>query len=345
MTILVTGGAGFIGSRLAHRLYLEGHKVVIVDNMSYGYEDNFIFEDVDLRDVLNIYEMDVSDENRIESLFDEYHFDYVYHFAGISALPECQLNKKKCMMSNVVGTEVILECARKYGVKRVMFSSSNSVYELYERESFPFKEDYDIETRLLYPTSKHLSEDICKSFNRTYHLPVTIFRFSNVYGPGMDITRKYPPVTGAFIKNLYHNEEGVVYGSGEQSRDFIYVEDLLDLIELPMSKATHEFEIMNVTSGEPHSILEQYHLITLIIDKRIPARFVEPENFWKKMPEIYEGEYKISEETLVKEVGKCTQSSNEYAKKEYGWSPKYSFRQGLERTVNDMLKILERTKQ
>lgn len=339
--ILVTGGMGFVGSRLSRELIEEGHNVVLVDNMSYGNYDNAIFGDDNILNssLCKLYEYDVSNEKQMQEIFNENKFDYVYHFAGIAPLPDCQLNKLKCMESNVTGVLNVLEQCRLHGVKRFMLSSSNAVYE--NVHVFPVKELEDLQTTLMYPTSKLMAEQICKSFSRTYKVPITIFRFANVYGSGMDILRKYPPVTGAFIKNLWQDKQPTIYSDGLQSRDFIYIEDLLELVMLPMKKAKTDFEIMNVGTGISYTILEQFLLIIGLMNKKIEPKFESHETFWNKMPEIYNGVHKIDPYILKSEVEKYTLMDISYANKTYGWEPKYSFNEGLLETIAGMIKILK----
>lgn len=339
--ILVTGGLGFIGSRLVNRLMKENN-ITIVDNMSYGNFDNAIIDDDNILSHCKFVLGDCSNESLMNDLFSKSNFDYVYHIAGIAPLPDCQLNKFKCFDSNVKSTLVLLDCCQKYGIKRFMFASTNAIYENINKERFPLNETMDIETTLFYPTSKLMSEEICKSFSRTYNVPITCFRFANVYGAGMDVLRKYPPVTGAFIKALYNNIRPTIYNDGTQSRDFVYIEDLLDLILLPMNNNTNEFEIVNVGTNESHSVNEQFEIIRKYMNKNITPIYVSGNDFWKKLNKIYDGHFVISTEVLNKEVNKCSLMDYTYAMIKYGWSPKFSFEEGLHKTIDETIKILEK---
>lgn len=344
--ILVTGGMGFIGSRLAHDLVLKNHKVIIVDNMSYGNFDNAVFDDMNILDKCKFYKYDVSNKEQMTEVFDNHNFEFVYHIAGIAPLPDCQLRKNDCLKSNVEGTLNVLDQSALKGIKRFMFSSTNAVYENVSKYDFPIKECINVETSLMYPTSKLMAENLCKSFSRTYHLPMTIFRFSNVYGGGMDILRKFPPVTGAFIKNLYNNVSPIIYGNGMQIRDFIYIEDLIELIEKPINFAKNDFEIMNVASGESHSISEQFAIIRNIMAKKdIAPNYEKPEKFWAKMEDLYIGKYQIDKNVLEREAKKCTCIDISYANEQYSWEPKYSFKEGLKKTINEMVNLLDEKRQ
>lgn len=337
--VLVTGGKGFVGSRLVKRLLDAGNKVVVVDNMSYGNEDNMIIDDEDISMKIDFYQDDVA--NNLSYIFEKYNFDYVFNIAGIAPLPDCQMNKEACLRSNVQGTMNMLELSRMYGVKRFFLSSTNAVYENVVEK--PMSEDIALNTTLLYPTSKLMAEELCRSFNATYGMPTTIFRFANVYGEGMDIHRKYPPVTGAFIKKLFHNERPTVYGNGLQSRDFIYVRDLVDFALLVMNTSNASFEILNVGTGESHSIIEQLNFVKKCMNKEsIEPIYIDEESFWEKMPAIYDGKHRIKDKVLFDEVNKCTCMDMTKVETLYGWKAKHSFEDGIKLTVEKMVEQLRK---
>ena len=137
MKILVTGAAGFIGSQLAYRLWKNGDELILIDNFSYGKEDNLIFSDHDFRD--EIIRMDIRDREGIESLLKNGDVDYVYNIAGIAPLPDCQSNPQEAIDVNTTGFVNILENSRKFGVKKVIQASTNAIYE--NDKNFPTKED------------------------------------------------------------------------------------------------------------------------------------------------------------------------------------------------------------
>lgn len=127
MNVLITGAAGFIGSQLTHRLWKDGVNVVLVDNYSYGSDDNLIFDDCNLID--KVLKVDIRDRERMDAIFSENVIDYVYNIAGIAPLPDCQSNPCEAIDVNVTGFVNILECSRKYGVKKVIQASTNAMYE------------------------------------------------------------------------------------------------------------------------------------------------------------------------------------------------------------------------
>lgn len=340
-TVLVTGGKGFVGSRLVKRLLDDGDKVVVIDNMSYGNEDNMLIDNEDISKKIDFYQDDVSNDT-ISFIFDKYNFDYVFNFAGIAPLPDCQLNKEACLKSNVHGVLNTLEQSRLHGTKRYFLSSTNAVYENIHKGEGPMNEDRAIETTLLYPTSKLMAEELCKSFNATYDMPITMFRFANVYGEGMDIHRKYPPVTGAFIKKLYYDEQPTIYGNGLQSRDFIYVHDLIDFIMLVKEKSIASIETLNVGTGESHSVIEQLDLVKKYMGKEhIDPVYIDEDSFWKKMPDIYEGKHRIKDKVLFDEVNKYTCMDMSNVEKKYSWKASHSFEEGIRLTTEKMVEHLK----
>ena len=155
MKILITGGAGFIGSQLGYSLYQKGHDVILLDNMSYGNKDNLEIEG-------KTFGTFIEDDIRNKTLFDyTKDVDYIYHFAGIAPLPDCQENPKEAIDNNVSGTANVLEAARINGVKRVIFASTSAVYE--NHTNYPAKESDDVHPDLIYSICKRQCELLCKS--------------------------------------------------------------------------------------------------------------------------------------------------------------------------------------
>jgi UDP-glucose 4-epimerase len=337
--ILVTGAAGFIGSQLAHRLWQEKNELVLIDNFSYGSEDNLIFEDVDFRDV--ILKMDVRDRESIDRLFLNEHFDYAYHIAGITPLPDCQMNPAEAVEVNVMGTVNILEAGRRYGVGKVIFASTSAVYE--NNTDFPSVEEHVVPPSLIYPNTKYTAERYCQAYADVYGMNVTCLRFANVYGPHLDCLRTQPPVVGYLIREFFYDRAPVLHSTGEQRRDFIYVEDLIDLA-FRVRKGTG-YDVVNVSTNQTFSINE----LTAVVAKQMGKSNIRPiyedsSSYWEKYPELYKGAYTISEKALEGEVVKYTLLSNEHAKQKYGWTPKVDLETGIRNTIDFSVKILEKNK-
>lgn len=333
--VFITGAAGFIGSQLAYHLWNHGDKVVLLDNFSYGFEDNLIFDDCDFRK--EIIRGDIRNRELLDFLFAKEQFDYVYHIAGITPLPDCQTDPSQAVEVNVQGTVNILEMARIYGVKKVIFASTSAVYE--NNEDFPSVEDHVVPPTLVYPSTKYAAEQFCKSYAECYGMNITCMRFANVYGPHLDCLRTQPPVIGYMIRELYYNRPVQLHCGGEQRRDFVYVEDLVELLRLVQEG--DGYDVVNVSTGETVSINEIFEIVKRLMGKQeVKASFFEAEHFWHNYPALYGGAYRILDSVLAHEVRKFTQLSNEHAFQRYEWSPKVSMEEGIQNTIDFSIKVI-----
>lgn len=332
---LITGAAGFIGSQLAYRIWKNNESIVMLDDFSYGKEDNLIFPDHDFRK--EIKKIDITDKKAIDTLFETEKFDYVYHVAAITPLPDCQMNPNRALEVNVTGTVNILEASRFYGVKNIIFASTSAVYE--NNTLFPCKEDDFVSPHLIYSSSKKMAEMLCQNYVKVYGMNVTVLRFANVYGPHLDCLRKQPPVAGYLIREYFYNRTPELHSNGEQARDFIFVEDLIDLALLV--KNNEGFDCVNVSSNSTHTINEMDRIIARLMGKEnVIPKYREVKHFWAGYPSLYDGKYPISVDILEKEVIKHTECDNNHAKNTYGWIPKVDFEEGIRRTVDFAVKQL-----
>ena len=326
MRILITGGAGFIGSQLALYLDKKDHEVIILDNLSSGYIYNFMDSKRLLR---NFVSMDIRDP-KIESVTRG--VDVIFHIAGYVSLPGCNDNPGEAYSVNTSGTANVLEMARRNNVKKVVFASTAA---LYEKETLtPFKESLPANPTLIYARSKKDAEGICESFREMYGMDITIFRFFNVYGPHMDYR---PPsyLISYLIGCLLKKEKPVLHSNGKQSRDFVYVDDVVRLCEIVMSNPKSKNQTFNVGSGEIISVQGIYDLLAEIMKlQKIKPVFRDPKMHWEKFPRQFEGKYKFDTELLTNEVNKLTHADISKAEKLLGWKPRIKMRKGLERTVS-----------
>ena len=338
MKVLITGAAGFIGSQLAHRLWKNGDELVLIDNFSFGHEDNLTFDDHDFRK--EIIRMDIRDKAGIKSLMEKGDVDYIYNIAGIAPLPDCQLNPTEAIDVNLNGFVNLLENGRRYGVKKVIQASTNAMYE--NETEFPTREDSFKVPTLIYPNTKYCAERFAQSFCDTYGMNVTCLRFANVYGPHVDCLRKQPPFVAYMVRELYYGRTPVFHSNGEQRRDYIYVDDLIDLaIAVRESKG---FDAVNVSSNTNYSVNEMYQLAEDIMGKHIKAEYANDAHYWERYPELYEGRYPIRKEILNHEINKYSLCDNAYAQKKYGWQPKVSMREGLSRLIEAEVELLKNVK-
>lgn len=206
--IVITGGAGFIGSQLGYALDKEGHKVILLDNMSYGQLDNIIINGKSFGEFVG---MDIRSPKLKQVMKD---VDIVFHFAGIAPLPDCQEDPFEAISVNVAGTANVLNAARINGVKKVIFSSTSAIYE--NNTKFPSQEEDETSPYLIYSTSKKQAEMLCYSFFKSYGLNVSILRFFNVYGAHQDMKRKHPPLVGYIIRELLYNRVPILHSDGSQ---------------------------------------------------------------------------------------------------------------------------------
>jgi len=336
MNVMITGAAGFIGSQLAHALWAKNANLILIDNFSSGHEDNLIFSDVDLRS--SIIRLDIRDKFGVKKLLQENQIEYIYNIAGIAPLPDCQLNPQEAIDVNVSGFINVLEMARLCGVKKIIQASSNAIYE--NEKVFPFSEDSATPPTLIYPNTKYSADIFAKSYCDTYGMSISCLRFANVYGPHIDCLRKQPPFMAYMVRELYYGRQPIFHSNGEQRRDYIYIDDLIDLA-LKVQK-TKGFDIVNVSSNKSYSVNEIYILAQEIMGIKINAKFADDFRYWAKYPELFEGVYPISLKLINNEINKFTQTDNSYAQQKYSWEPKVSIRNGLTKLIEEECLLLDK---
>lgn len=338
MKILITGAAGFIGSQLAYRLWKMGVDLVLIDNYSYGKDDNLVFPEHSF--VNEVIRMDIRDEEGICNIMSKGDIDYVYNIAGIAPLPDCQLNPVEAIDVNLTGFVNILENARKHGVKKVIQASTNAMYE--NETEFPTKEMEFKQPTLIYPNTKYCAERFAQSYCDTYGMSVTCLRFANVYGPHIDCLRKQPPFVAYMIRELYYDRTPVFHSDGNQRRDYIYVDDLIDLA-LAVQQG-EGFDCVNVSSNTNYSVNEMYNIAQKHMGKNIKQKYADDRHYWEKYPDLYKGAYPIKDEILNHEINKYSLCDNGYAKEKYGWEPKVSMEDGLKIVIQNECELLSRLK-
>tara|TARA_R110000765_G_scaffold24535_2_gene61335 strand:- start:1153 stop:2154 length:1002 start_codon:yes stop_codon:yes gene_type:complete len=328
VNILITGGAGFVGSQVGHYLKKKGHTVYLFDNMSYGHEDNLI---VDGEVIGEFIKGDIRE--CCYSILKEKNIEVVLHFAGVAPLPDCQENPYAAIDNNVAGTACILESCRLAGVRKVVFASTSALYE--NCKNTPFVENQEVlNPDLIYSLTKLQSELLCDSFVKNYSMDIVKLRFFNVYGPHQDFKRKQPPLMGYIIKSLLAEETPTFYSDGNQKRDYVYITDLADMVDRVLNKDGLSGEVFNICSGEVKSVREIYDIYQKVFGVYIDPVFSNSNQYWDKYSSLYEQPYPLKKERVVKEVNKFSKGSYEKAFNILGWEPRVEYEEGIKNCIS-----------
>lgn len=256
--VVVTGGLGFIGSHIVERLN-NNNEVIIVDDESTGKIENiqhldFSKIDTTLGSITSI---------NLKEIFEG--CDYVFHLAAQTSVPESVDNPFNSNEVNITGTLKVLEGARNAGVKKVVFSSSSAVYG--ETKTIPITENTPINPISPYAISKATGELYCRAYSKLYELSTISLRYFNVFGPRQDPNSQYAAVIPIFINRMLQNESPVIYGDGNQTRDFVSVKKVVDANLL--AAESNECGEFNIGLGKSTTINELFNIIKGIIGKDI----------------------------------------------------------------------------
>ncbi len=305
MKIVITGGAGFIGSNLARLLVANSYKVRIFDNLSTGKIDNLkeVIEDIEF--VLG----DIADTNMLKKVLKG--IDYVVHLAAITSVQRSLEEPDLTYKVNFEGTKQLLEFSEKFSVKKFIFASSCAIYG--NPRILPISEDHEPSPLSPYAESKLSGEKICIEHLKR-GLDIVILRFFNVYGPKQDSNSPYSDVISRFIKRILNGEPPIIYGDGDQTRDFVYVDDVLSVIEKTLLSKKTENRIFNIGSGKRYSVNQIFRIL-----KELSGFEGEPEYKEARRGEIRHTIANISR-----------------AEKEIDWKPRISIEEGLKRTFEYM---------
>jgi len=323
MKTLVTGVAGFIGSNLADRLLEEGHRVVGIDNLSYGLREN-------IPDGVEFHLLDIRDKG-IYSLFRD--VDTVFHLAAKNCIADCQDDPVETADINVRGTVNVFEAARQGKVNKVVYAESSAMYE--GSSVLPTPES-EVKPESFYAVSKLATMYFAKAYSRFYGkrivddgcqmtdnnaketasstihhqisggLKFTALRYFCVYGPVQDYRRTIPPVMSAFIIKLLKGEQPIIYGTGEKKRDFIYVDDINDFHMMCLTDKQTDGHVYNLGAGVNYSVNDIFQMVSRLLNI-----YIEP----KRMSDL-PGEAQIT-------LADITEA------KKLGWAPKTDIQTGL----------------
>lgn len=250
MNFLITGAAGFLGSALANTLARAGHSVRAMDDLSTGNPQA-------LHDEIHFTRGDVNDRPKLWTLLQE--VDCVYHLAARVLVSESILYPREYNAANVGGTVSLMEAMRDVGVRRVVFISSGAIYGKQEQQ--PLHENLPPNPDSPYAVSKLASEYYVRTIGQLWGIETVSLRVFNAYGPGQHLPPSHPPVIPNFMKQAIGNGTLVVHGSGEQTRDYVFVDDVVDAMIAAATAPTVNTRVINVGSGTETSVRELAHLI------------------------------------------------------------------------------------
>lgn len=267
-TVLVTGGAGFIGSHVVRRLVQAGATVRVIDNLSTGHRRNL--KDVDSG--FTFHECSFTDLDTIRPVFAD--VDTVFHIGALPSVPRSVKNPIESNHHNVVGTLNVLVAARDAGVRRVVYAASSSAYG-------DVVADYKVETMLPQPLSpygvaKLAGEYYCKAFTAAYGLETVCTRFFNVFGPWQDPNSHYSAVIPKFITAMLAGESPVIYGDGTQSRDFTYIDNVVHGLMLAAQAPNAVGHTLNLATGARITLLELVDHLNQLLGTTIKPTLGDP---------------------------------------------------------------------
>jgi nucleoside-diphosphate-sugar epimerase len=300
---LVTGGAGFIGSHIVRRLVDEGELVRVVDNLSTGQPIRLR----DVRDSIEFVEGDLADERVSDKAVRD--VTYVLHQAAVPSVQRSVNNPVGTNKANLTAALNLLESSRKAGVRRFVYAASSSAYG--DTEILPKKEDMPPNPLSPYALQKFVGERYCKLYYDLYGLETVSLRYFNVFGPDQDPHSEYSAVIPKFINKLLAREPLTVYGDGEQSRDFTYVENVVRANFLALQAIAAPGNVCNVGCGEKITLNELIRLLEAILGIKAEVNYTAP-----KAGDV---RHSLADLSLARRI--------------LGYQPKIMVKEGLKRTA------------
>jgi nucleoside-diphosphate-sugar epimerase len=302
MRYLVTGGAGFIGSNTVDELVCRGHSVVVLDDLSTGKEENL----AEVRSKITFVKGSITDLEAVQKAIHQ--ADQVIHLAARTSVPRSVKDPLETNRINVEGTLNVLVAARDNKVKRLVFAASSSAYG--ETPTLPKVESMQADPISPYGVSKYVGELYASVFGRCYGLETVGLRYFNIFGPHQDPDSPYSGVLSRFALAFLSDEKPVVYGDGEQTRDFTFVENAVQANLLACDAPGAAGQIFNIGTGSRISLNQTLELLRAISGKSLQAQHEPPR----------EGDIRDSQADISK------------AREMLGYEPTVRFQEGLERT-------------
>lgn len=269
-TILVTGGAGFIGSHLCEKLILLGYNIICLDNFNDCYDPLIKRSNVErsLRHShYKLIEGDILDGEMVDNLVKQFNIETIIHLAALAGVRRSILTPLDYIDTDIKGTVTLLESCKKHGIKRFIFASSSSVYG---NCTSPFREENPLSAQTSpYAAAKHSGELYCRTYHLLYGIPTVCLRFFTVYGP-----RQRPDMAiHIFTKAIHEGREICIYGDGNSSRDYTYVDDIIDGIVASLN-LQRDFEVINLGNSNTVHIMDLVAMIESKLAKPARIRFL-----------------------------------------------------------------------
>jgi UDP-glucose 4-epimerase len=303
MRVLITGGGGFIGSHLVDDCLAAGHEVRVLDNFATGRRENLVHITGDVE----VVEGDIQSYERVHNAVRG--CEAVLHQAALPSVPRSVADPLTTNASNVVGTLNVLLAARDAAAKRVVFASSSSVYGA--NPTLPKSEDLALAPMSPYAVTKMAGEGYCRSFHQVYGLETVALRYFNIFGPRQDPLSQYAAVIPKFIASVIEDDQPRIFGDGEQSRDFTFVENVVEANRLALEAPEAAGKTYNVACGERVTLNSLLRELGEITGKEVHASYLPPRpgDVWH------------------------SHASIDLAQTELGYRALIGFREGLRRTV------------
>ncbi|TKX82252.1 SDR family oxidoreductase [Halorubrum sp. SD626R] len=302
-TALVTGVAGFIGSHLAEGLLDRGYTVRGIDNFDSGTKANLV--SLEAHDAFSFTKMDVRDKTAITEQING--VDYVFHQAAVPSVPQSIEDPVTTTDINCTGTATVLDAAQKGDVDTVVVASTCAVYG--SSEGLPKIESMELQPESPYALSKYYTEQLAVQFSEHYDIDTVALRYFNVFGPRQDPSGAYAAVIPKFIELMINGEQPVIFGDGEQSRDFVFVDDVV-AANIRAAEEDHT-GVLNIAGGTAVTINELVTVLNNTLDRDIEPVHEDPRP----------GDIRHSAADISK------------ANKSIGFEPNTSFTEGIKRTI------------